>query len=260
MKKPNLYKKIGMSGLVQAMLFLTWAIISFWLFVSNQYLAYLQPKFGILVVFSSVVFILFAVSLLFGKQHSPHHQIGSILPALILLLPIFFLFSSLDTGLGSKAFANRILDAEVKQAPDSDEFGENPEGVDAHLQESPLDQKGAVKHYTAVSISHLLMKSKQYKNRQVKAYGKLFFPENLKFADAVLYRFYITCCAADARPVGVFINGIGERKFENDVWVEVEGVYHLKKSEGDKKPILTLHSIKLITEPPIDQQYLYFPD
>lgn len=251
------FPKMKLSVLIPALLFIAWAIINFWLFFSGQYLTYLQPKFRLLILFSAIVFVLFAVCLLAGKNHSPHHQVGILLPGLILLLPIFFMFGSVNKSLGSNAYSKRVLNADADQA---EGLQDNRISIEELHPAPQFDPKIASYHYMPVSISKLLRQSPQYNRFPVEIKGRIYTRTDIAWAKAVIYRFYITCCVADAQTVGVFINDMGDKQFENDTWVEVKGVYHVKKINNKYKGFIAPHSIESIAEPPVDQQYLYFPN
>ncbi len=252
--------KMRLSVAIPASLFLIWAVISFWLFFSNQYLTYLQPKFKVLILFSAIVFVLFTISLLAGRKHSPHHQVGLLLPGLILLLPIFFMFGSVDKSLGSNAYTKRVLHAIAEQPSDSDELQNNPISIEDLFPEPQFDQLNASYDYLPISISMLLRQSYQYNRSPVEIKGRIYNRKDITWASAVVYRFYITCCAADARTVGVFIKDMGNKPLENDTWVEIKGMYYVSKINNNYKGFISPHSIETIEEPPIDQQYLYFPN
>ncbi|MCG8338585.1 MAG: TIGR03943 family protein [Proteobacteria bacterium] len=260
MKNKARFPKLRISVLIPAILFFIWAVINFWLFFSDQYLTYLQPKFRVLVLFSAIVFVLFAVCLLAGKKHSPHHQVGLFLPGLILLLPMFFMFGSVDKTLGSNAYTKRVLNATAGQPSNSDEAQNNPISVEELFPEPQFDQLNASYDYLPISISKLLKQSYQYNKYPVEIKGKIYNRKDVTWANAVVYRFYITCCAADAQTVGVFIKDMGTKQFENDVWVQVKGMYYVTKINNNYKGFIFPHSIKSIAEPPLAQQYLYFPN
>lgn len=71
-----------------------------------------------------------------------------------------------------------------------------------------------------------------YKDKEVKVSGFIYKPDNLNLKEnqALIARFIITCCAVDARPVGLrFI--LDNNEFEIDDWVEIQGVFDVTETE-----------------------------
>lgn len=70
-----------------------------------------------------------------------------------------------------------------------------------------------------------------------------------------LYRLFISCCLADARPIG-FSADFGETppEFAEDTWVKIVGSMHYPEKDGRRVPVLTVDEIEAIPEPE-DQMY-----
>ena len=71
----------------------------------------------------------------------------------------------------------------------------------------------------------------------------------------VVFRFVINCCAADATPAAVLVDGEDMPDLPESAWVEVEGTFTLHEKNGRRVPILEKSSIKKIDAP--KQQYLF---
>jgi len=68
-------------------------------------------------------------------------------------------------------------------------------------------------------------------------------------------RFVITCCAADASPVGLYVYWPDEKTLVEDQWIEVAGHFELRKIQGKATPVLIAETVTLIDIPA--QPYLY---
>ncbi|MCM8803062.1 MAG: TIGR03943 family protein [Candidatus Omnitrophica bacterium] len=106
--------------------------------------------------------------------------------------------------------------------------------------------------YKKLTIKQLLGLSKskpdQIDEKDVIVEGMVYKNEG-KF---MLIRFLITCCAADATPLGVEIEYEEEKEeFKNDDWVKVRGK---AKIENDKVKIIAEEIIKI---EPLSDPYLY---
>mgnify|MGYP001355490754 CR=1 FL=1 len=72
-----------------------------------------------------------------------------------------------------------------------------------------------------------------YKDKDVKISGFVYRPDNLHLdKDTFLVaRFIITCCAVDARPVGLRVK-TNEYNPDQDEWVEVEGLFNVDENQN----------------------------
>jgi uncharacterized repeat protein (TIGR03943 family) len=68
-------------------------------------------------------------------------------------------------------------------------------------------------------------------------------------------RFVISCCAADAAPLGLVTQWPDTGSLPNDTWVEVKGRFQMGEFDGEPMPVLIAETITPtdVPEPP----YLY---
>ena len=74
----------------------------------------------------------------------------------------------------------------------------------------------------------------------------------------MLYQFAVTCCAADAQPVWVFVKAQLKAPLENESWVKVEGRVISEQFNENRIPVIEANSVHPIPTPPVEQRYLYF--
>lgn len=92
-----------------------------------------------------------------------------------------------------------------------------------------------------------------YKDKDVKISGFLYKPDNLNLGEDVylIARFVITCCAVDARPVGLKVL-LENNKFNTDEWLEVTGKFNL---DSNGELIINPEKVESIDEP--DNPYIF---
>jgi uncharacterized repeat protein (TIGR03943 family) len=89
-----------------------------------------------------------------------------------------------------------------------------------------------------------------YTGQKVKVQGFVVYPPNLSDDYFIVSRFVITCCAADAYPVGLPVKLSQSRQaYPPDRWLEVEGRIITENLDGKRQLTIQAHSLKPIPEP-----------
>ena len=89
-----------------------------------------------------------------------------------------------------------------------------------------------------------------YTGQKVKVQGFVIHPPELQQEYILLSRFVITCCAADAYPVGLPVKLTLNRKtYPPDTWLEVEGQMITENLGGKRQLTIHASSLKQIPEP-----------
>jgi uncharacterized repeat protein (TIGR03943 family) len=89
-----------------------------------------------------------------------------------------------------------------------------------------------------------------YAGQKVKVQGFAVHTTDLPANYLTLTRFVITCCAADAYPIGLPVKINGDRKaFAQDQWFEVQGQMQTEILEGKRQLAIHANSLKPIPEP-----------
>jgi uncharacterized repeat protein (TIGR03943 family) len=78
-----------------------------------------------------------------------------------------------------------------------------------------------------------------------------------RFADDtfMVSRFIVSCCVADATPIGLIVQSPNAATLKQDEWVEVSGVFQTGEFDGQDTLVLMAKQIQP-TEPP-NQPYLF---
>lgn len=70
-----------------------------------------------------------------------------------------------------------------------------------------------------------------YIDKEVRVTGFMFRTDDITNSDFIVSRFVVSCCAVDARPVGIKVQGSNLVEFKKDQWIEVEGKFAEIKDE-----------------------------
>jgi putative membrane protein len=85
--------------------------------------------------------------------------------------------------------------------------------------------------------------------------GFVYRRSNLAPDTWLLNRYVISCCAADAIPVGIAVRAPGSVAPSNDQWVRVVGRFSVEVQDGQLSPILLADAVTPVDQP--EHPYLY---
>ncbi|NET04060.1 MAG: TIGR03943 family protein [Symploca sp. SIO2B6] len=89
-----------------------------------------------------------------------------------------------------------------------------------------------------------------YTGQSVKVQGFVVHPPNLPPQYLLISRFVITCCAADAYPVGLVVKLDQDRQaYPPDTWLEVKGQMITETLDGKRQLAIAANSLEKISEP-----------
>ena len=150
---------------------------------------------------------------------------------------------SASPGDGTRAAAGNPAPADVQDtpAPPSDDD----------------DDRSNAREVTAVELYEA---PKLWEGKQVAVIGMIDDNEDVrrKFGNKtrIVYRFLVSCCAADAQPVALLAEMKNTMKIQgSNVWVRVEGRFTLVKDEGRTVPILRDATLNTVPKP--KNEYLF---
>ena len=228
------------------LLYLAWFFILADLLPAGAYEAFLRPEFGVLLAVALPVLLGFLVVDLARPPAPPQDVFGESLRVLILALPLAYLAISRDVALDSSAFENRWTGPAGTAAASA---GGTP-------PETPPAPESAVQEADLVG---LCWNSPAYEAQTVAVEGMLRHEPGVAARYGgngwLLYRFVISCCAADAQPVAVMLTGDMATNWDNDAWVRATGRFTLRPDEPRPVPILELEALAPMPKP--RNPYLY---
>ena len=268
-----------------------WSAILMHFYFSGRITAFLHPMFRPFVLVSGGVLLLLAVGLAFAPSSSDGccdedecaHTLGRmtagrITTFLILLLPICAAATVSSDGFGANTMMNRgiVSDASglsvVKKstlpvesplpskdgAPSSDQQAQQTTAT-APEDYLPKSKSGNV----IVQVTDLLYAAQDsslrtdFQGKTIELIGQ-FIPDNVNNASGSrfkLVRMLMVCCAADARPVAVLVDGGGKAKIPDMSWVNVTGHATFPMEGGRMVAVVRADSVT-ITDPP-EETMLY---
>jgi putative membrane protein len=91
--------------------------------------------------------------------------------------------------------------------------------------------------------------------QEARVIGFVYRDERFTADTFMIGRFVLSCCVADAAPIGLVVQTADAAQFQNDQWVDVTGHFILGTFAGVEMPVLLTDTI-IETEPPA-QPYLY---
>ncbi len=227
------YLEIGLLGV--------WAFFFAWLVTLGQkdLARLLHPGMWWLVGCASVVLFLFLVVNL-KRQVTGYRRnsLGMQWPSLlILLLPLLFFTHTQSARFNADTFMARSL-----QTEDGFVQGSFSERVAAEIKEYHKENK-------EVPITKLVMQASKYTGKEVEVVCQSFADERLPDNLLMCYRFLISCCAADARPVFIFIDPPEGTTVQHDRWLRVRGTVSLTGQPGREVPTIAPDSLLYVEEP-----------
>jgi putative membrane protein len=195
-----------------------------------RYQTFVRADLWPLLVGALLVLVLLLLQAV-GRQGPGHTAARDLWPRwtqfAILLLPLAYVAGVTTGGLGSDAFVQRRTGGVVVAGfgrADNDRSDRPPTVLD-------------------------LMTSDRFVGREVAVEGQVYRGEDVPAGHLVLFRFVITCCAADAVPVAVLVKLPAAGDWQNDAWVRVTGVVEIIPVRGEQGPCIMARDVAMIAEP-----------
>ncbi len=209
-------------------IFLLWIYTLMDLVGSYKYLAFSRREFAFLILAGVLMMILFLATDIGIKKLTLEMK----LRGAILLLPLLYLLFAQGASLDSYAFQKRNIESlNSIQA----------EVLESH-QASPLpspSQLPAVEgDVIPTTLLNLYMSPLLYQKKDITVIGMVYREASLPENQFLLFRFSITCCAADAMPLVVQVDTKNSFSIENDTWVQVTGQFDLDEKDDTVLPVI----------------------
>ena len=243
-----------------------WSGILLYFHLSGRISAFLHPAFRPGVLISGIVLLLFAIGSAIGVggaaccgdncggHHATQKISGKVLAFLVLLLPLAVSLGTKGNGFGITAIENRGVTTEASgltaKTETSDQF-------------MPKTASGAI----AASVIDLLYAAQDptlradFEGKTVEIVGQLMGhkgPSNAAAVRMKVVRMYMTCCAADAKPIAALIElpeGAQKSPIAELSWVRVVGKPVFPTEGG--RTIAVLKADSLTTTAPPEETMLY---
>jgi len=226
---------------------LAWIAATAWLIASGTYTKFLAPGFWVLLVCAVAAMTVFAIARISRRpdDDEPPATASAILRGAFLLLPLAFLVFLPTPEADSYAFDKRgglgmgrsvtvLTDDESQATTQSDADGQRPRVPGPAMKVTLLDIYNSFDSLARQRVSTIGMVNPR---------------EGLPDDMIVVFRFTISCCAADAQPVPVLVTCKGARSLPRDTWVRVEGVLGSSRVGMQTLPMIKATRIEKISAP-----------
>ena len=216
---------------------LVWAIFLAWLFTygKSDLVRLIHPRLWWVLGSAIVVLALYLGSLITPYSiPTPNKTLITELPSiLILLVPVLYFSIAREARLDGTSLHNKIIQTDrgifLNTLP--------PFGI--FDDESTAD----------MSFSLIIRQPEKYQNKEVEIVCQSFVSDKIPENMAMCYRYFITCCAADALPVFVFLKNRNELEIESDRWIKVHGPLSLFYNNNMEFISIDTKTIEYVEEP-----------
>jgi uncharacterized repeat protein (TIGR03943 family) len=218
---------------------------------------YINQRFIVLTLLAAAGFILVGGSL-YKRPHHPHNEDDSPhhdhedhnhshltwFGLLIILLPILLGWLVPPKPLGANAFGNREINVGSLQSV-------SPPGSNERMG-LISGEKNIIDWLIEIQNS---VSPEELDGQEAHIIGFVYRDGRFNQSQFLVGRFIVSCCVADASPVGLIVQGDKAADFDDDQWVEVHGHFETKTFDGEPTPVLIIDQIEAIEQPA--QPYLY---
>jgi uncharacterized repeat protein (TIGR03943 family) len=258
-----------------------WGVLLTYFYASGRVASYLHPSFHLWMAVCGVVLLLMAIGVLFLPDvdistHGNSSNMGgtpvrSVLGQLglagVLVVPLIVATGMSPGQFGAATVNNRGVIEDISKLPGYQPYSEPalptadgstpaaPAQASPPADYMPKTPDGLIKAQTVdlmYAAQEPSMRS-DFENKEVEMIGQ-FMPSRTNNASGnrfSLVRMFITCCAADARPVAVNIQTASPTKMTDMSWVKITGKATFPIEGGRSIPVVVADSVKPC-DPPED--------
>lgn len=238
----------------------TWGVLMVKYWVSGQLSLLIHPKFFPLVVSTGFALLILAALRILQLVTQTRSRASRNAP----VLPVAQHLSLFPPGWSSSLLlATAILGLLVQPKVFNSQFA-----FDRGITESALMTRSQPQAFRSTSkpeernliewvrTLNVYPEPDAYTGQPVKVQGFVVHPPELPAQYLLISRFVITCCAADAYPIGLPVKLSGNRNaYPPDTWLEVEGRMITETLDDKRQLTIAASSLKKIPEPPNPYSY-----
>jgi uncharacterized repeat protein (TIGR03943 family) len=223
------------------LVFAIWTLFLIYLLISQRYIAFLRPEFGVLLALAHFIAMAFTLTAMV-RSKPLEVNFSAVLRSLVLLVPVLYSLITPEAMLGNQAFKKRFTGNAAGTIGQQAESVKSSLGAENRL-DGPLE----------LTILQLMLNPKLFNGQRVILTGMIMRDAELKphfgGLDTAVYRFLMTCCAADALPLAIALDVDPSAAFAKDQWVQVEGIFKLQQKDGKPYPMVSKPQIRLVEAP-----------
>ncbi|MBK9051666.1 MAG: TIGR03943 family protein [Chloroflexi bacterium] len=243
-----------MQTLLKALVLIATGLFLYSRVLNDSIFFYINERFITLTVAASVGFILVAVSYYrrslnqehaHSHDHGDGHEHGSLswVGWVIVAIPVVFGLLVRPQPLGAAAVSNREVNITSMTS------------VTAPTSDGRINLQVGEKTIVDWLVEFQREEPATFNGEKANVIGFVYRDERFGEDSFLVGRFILSCCVADASPVGLVVRWPEAMALPVDQWVEVRGHFEVSTFDGLEIPILVADELKLI-EPP-SNPYLY---
>ena len=175
-------------------------------------------------------------------QHSHAFSWGG---ALIVLLPIVLGLFVPPQPLGAAALSNREINSGANSL--------DTPAVARAIEEKAPASKNLLDWWQTLRAS--ANPAQELAGQAVNVTGFVYHDERFGTDAFMVTRYVVSCCVADASPLGLVVHWPQAPEFKDDQWIEVKGTFAPSTIEAWQLPILVAESVTPVAAP--NHPYLY---
>lgn len=207
---------------------------------------YIHPRFNGLTLATAV--LLAALGAIYGWQMlrhggEHHHHDVPWLGLFILALPIVLGLFVTPQPLGANALGNRELTFRLSAAPDGS------------LRTATIETGGTRNILDWLYAFQQEQEPSLFNGQEVDVIGFVYRDEQFSDSQFMVSRFTISCCVADANPIGLIVQWPEAASLAENDWVRVSGRFQAESFNGSRLPVIQAESVTPTDAP--KQPYLY---
>jgi len=217
--------------------------------INGTVLFYISERFVMLTWLAAGGFFLvgasyYLVSARHNHDHDHDHGHLTWTGLLIISLPILLGWLVPPQPLGAAAMSNREFSIGALASAAPPKLGEAQELLTG--EKNILDWLGAFQQAGNAAA---------FDGEEATIIGFVYRDNRFAQEQFMVSRFTVSCCVADAAPIGLVVDWADAPDLSSDQWVEVHGRFEAREFDGVMMPVLVADEIVLI-DPPA-QPYLY---
>ena len=211
---------------------------------------YINERFITLTLLAALGTVLIGASYWLRPSHEHEHDHDhehdhnlTWLGLFIVALPLILGWLVPPQPLGAGAIGNREIDLGTLSSVAAPRGNENM-GLVAG-EKNIMDWLNDFQHQDASA----------FVGQEAHVIGFVYRDERFTADTFMVGRFVLSCCVADAAPIGLVVQTAAATQFDNDQWVDVTGHFIVGTFDGRDIPILVADTITVTDTP--EQPYLY---
>jgi uncharacterized repeat protein (TIGR03943 family) len=235
-----------------------WGVVMLHTIATGHIYRLLNPLFRNYVLIAGILLVLISAAYVLLYQPSensapalaPTGRLRQLLRWALLLFPVLAACVFSPSALSSTTMDNRLLTSTAGVTPMPSMSAATDQNVKDALTADP-SQPVPVDVTDLITLAKSPDQMKSFVGRKVHAIGFVITPPG---GSPKLVRWIMWCCAADAQPVSVALNGNLPGPYKDSDWYEIVGTAQFPSTLGQVTPQIDVDSIKPTQEP--DEPYL----